>query len=327
MHLVIIILNLAVCTAALVTKTYNPLPSGGSCHFIRNPYGCDPSISGDCLRGRYAPIFTMTYYPVAMPCICIFFALWCLTTIVWHVMTQDRLFRTTQGVARVGSASREEIQLDRVARLLRRETILQVVLYVSTFLLTYGLPFVIAICNVTNYPVPDPIKCTTSAFFPLGGLFNILIYTRPQVVAFRRLHEGEYSWPRALWLVIQAGGENPDTVDSSTSPLLGCCLCGGRWRARGRNKYDVESLPSQLRYPALRSLVGVHRHKDDGQNGLEEDQSSSSLDSSLMNETGQLFRISIPPPSSSRDDGVADLCTSVVTSGHHDGQSATDPSR
>lgn len=267
-HWIIFLLNFSVCVAALATKTYNPLPGAGTCHFVRNPFGCSTSIPGDCLRGRYAPFFVLLYYPAAVPCICISIVLCCLTTIVWHVVNQDRIFRTHEtprgGLGRGNSngpirhCTPEEIQVDRVARLLRRETILQVVLYVSAFFLTYGLPFVITVCNVTNTPVPNSIKCTTSAFFPLGGLFNILIYTRPQVVAFRRLHEGEYSWLRALVLVIKAGGENPDTVESPTSPLL-CFCCCRRLCGRLGTKDDLESLPSQMRYPALRSLVGRYR--------------------------------------------------------------------
>jgi hypothetical protein len=41
--------------------------------------------------------------------------------------------------------------------------------------------------------------------FPLTGLFNILIYTRPQVVAYRRLHR-DTSWPVALWRVLRKPG-------------------------------------------------------------------------------------------------------------------------
>mmetsp|Transcript_16121 Transcript_16121/g.30449 ORF Transcript_16121/g.30449 Transcript_16121/m.30449 type:complete len:465 (-) Transcript_16121:3122-4516(-) len=313
MHPVIFLLNFTVCIAALVTKTYNPLAGGGTCHFVRNPIGCDPSIPGDCLRGKYAPIFTMSYYPIAMPCLCIFFALTFLITIVWHVVTKDRIFRTIERVPAVaGSASIREIQVDRVARLLRRETILQVVLYLSAFLLTYGLPFAIAIFNLMNSAVPDPIKCTTSALFPLSGLFNILIYTRPQVVAFRRLHEGEYSWPRALWRVIKAGGENPDAVESSAAPLFCCCLCGGpRWIRKEGAKYDIESLPSQMRYPALRSLLRFHQCSKDEQDGFEGENKLSSVDSSPIHGCQESQPLSSLPLS--RDD-IPFGSTSAITS-------------
>jgi hypothetical protein len=323
LHLVIILFNLAVCITALITKTYNPLPGGGSCHFARNPFGCDTSIPGQCRRGRYAPFFAVSYYPVAMPCICIFFALWCLITIVWHVVSQDRLFRTSSQAPVVGIASREEIQLDRVARLLKRETMMQVVLYTSAFLVTYGLPFIVAMYNVTNTPVPGPIKCTTSLFFPLGGFYNILIYTRPQVVAFRRLHEGEYSWAKALWLVIKAGGENPDTVESSTSSLWVCCCCrllyGGGLFWRDTKEDDMESLPSRLRYPALRSWIQSH-HKDE-QDELGENPSLAVF--SPSHENGQSRKnISVSICNSSRRDG--DLFGSSVVMSGHDDKSASD---
>jgi hypothetical protein len=52
----------------------------------------------------------------------------------------------------------------------------------------------------------------TSIVYPLGGLFNILVYTRPKVLSHRR-NNPEDSWFRAFILVVRAGGVVPAAVD------------------------------------------------------------------------------------------------------------------
>ncbi len=49
----------------------------------------------------------------------------------------------------------------------------------------------------------------TALLYPLGGFFNILVYTRPNVASFLRKCP-ECSWCEAFWLVLKAGGEVPD---------------------------------------------------------------------------------------------------------------------
>ena len=48
---------------------------------------------------------------------------------------------------------------------------------------------------------------SSTMFYPLGGLFNLLVFTRPSVWILRRRHS--YSWLKAFVLVIKAGGEVP----------------------------------------------------------------------------------------------------------------------
>jgi hypothetical protein len=52
----------------------------------------------------------------------------------------------------------------------------------------------------------------TSIVYPLGGLFNILVYTRPKVLSHRR-NNPEDSWFRAFILIVRAGGVVPAAVD------------------------------------------------------------------------------------------------------------------
>jgi len=58
------------------------------------------------------------------------------------------------------------------------------------------------------------------SIFPLGGVFNILVYCRPKVNAIRR-EKAALSWVKSLWLVIMAGGEIPD---SDSTERFSCCF-------------------------------------------------------------------------------------------------------
>jgi len=59
-------------------------------------------------------------------------------------------------------------------------------------------------------------------FYPLGGLFNILVYTRPQVTSLRRKSQKRrMSRVYALYLVLRAGGEVPDVEEEDASRSAG----------------------------------------------------------------------------------------------------------
>lgn len=56
----------------------------------------------------------------------------------------------------------------------------------------------------------------SACLYPIGGVFNFLVYTRPEVSKLRIRYPDEYSYLQALWLVIKAGGVT--LVISGASP-------------------------------------------------------------------------------------------------------------
>jgi hypothetical protein len=185
-----------------------------------------------------------------------------MLSIVVHVVKRDPFFRLHCGSAKGrGTGEEEETEADRVARLLRREVALQVILYVLAFLLTYGWAVPLSSLSRANKQTALVFTVIIVFFIPLLGLFNILIYTRPQIVAYRRLHR-DVSWPVAFWRVLKAGGENPDsTLLSPTSDQTGCCqgICcifltkyesrnvpSGISRLRKLRQHIIDSPPSEL---------------------------------------------------------------------------------
>jgi hypothetical protein len=64
----------------------------------------------------------------------------------------------------------------------------------------------------------DVFVLLASIFYPLGGLFNILVYTRPKVLSLRRKNP-QYYWFQAFVIVIRAGAVVPMVVvEEENSP-------------------------------------------------------------------------------------------------------------
>ena len=87
----------------------------------------------------------------------------------------------------------------------KKDVLIQSYLYMSVLFFQYGSFF---IPLFTNYflrrKAPDWTHYLIAFFFPLGGFFNILVYTRPKVISFRR-NQPELSWFRAFVMVLKAG--------------------------------------------------------------------------------------------------------------------------
>lgn len=84
--------------------------------------------------------------------------------------------------------------------------------FVVGFGLTYMFGFIHRFFRIfVDNKAPFPIIILARTFYPLQGLFNILIYTYPHVVSCQRNHE-EYSWFRAFWEVVKSGGDSDQTL-------------------------------------------------------------------------------------------------------------------
>jgi len=63
----------------------------------------------------------------------------------------------------------------------KRQTIKQALLYISAFILTYGVPTISAICGGVGWFYDPPLIVTLliSIFYPLQGFWNVCFYIRP----------------------------------------------------------------------------------------------------------------------------------------------------
>ena len=82
------------------------------------------------------------------------------------------------------------------------------------FTCAFVLSFLFSLINrmVEMYgsgPAPFAIMLIARCLFPLQGFFNILAYTYPHVVSYRKNHS-ESNWFQAFWEVIKSGGDSDE---------------------------------------------------------------------------------------------------------------------
>jgi hypothetical protein len=247
-HCFINILMLSICLTGLFTKNINSMPSGGGCYFSRYPLGCGtyPEVVGECTRG----LQTMTFVyitAIGVQSICFLGTIGMMVWLVRDAIATERMHSTifrdperpsqqTSCLAflrccccwcKVAFQEADESDADYILRLYRRETIIQALLYVITFFMTYIVVFSVMVGGILLYIFPSWLGAITAVTFPVMGMFNILIYTRPKVQRLRCSYP-EISWIRSFLLVVKAGGEVPDVANDPHALRISCC-----WHANG----------------------------------------------------------------------------------------------
>mmetsp|Transcript_16196 Transcript_16196/g.30617 ORF Transcript_16196/g.30617 Transcript_16196/m.30617 type:complete len:494 (+) Transcript_16196:57-1538(+) len=139
-------------------------------------------------------------------------------TIASVVDTNDSSNVEGQGNTDSGENIEDAVQDRNVSRLVvqelsllyRREMLTQALSFIGAFLFIYILPFVVGILNIMKVKPGPSFMTVLSGIYPLGGLFNILVHTRPNIAALRRREGYQISWPRAFLRVLLAGGDIPE---------------------------------------------------------------------------------------------------------------------
>ena len=80
--------------------------------------------------------------------------------------------------------------------------------------------FNISILEGVKKPIPFWLKQAARMFNPLQGFFNVFIYCRPHVLAVKRSNP-EYSWLKAMYLVVRSGGDNNSAGQGRRNVPLG----------------------------------------------------------------------------------------------------------
>jgi hypothetical protein len=259
LHKFIIAFNFMICVAALVTKTLNNNPSGKFCSLAAVPTGCrqSPDIYGECDKTIARNTTILSYAMNFVLLGCLVGIITCMVKICCHVMitthtsprkrtmrgsSQDERTTTVSEIVKnndaddeectgheiepaqrtlVGSQTyQDECSENDLVKVYRREFVIQASLYV----LAYIAPIFFFLYSTINLVIVkrrpnDVLVLLASIFYPLGGLFNILVYTRPKVSSLRRMNP-QYSWFQAFVIVIRAGAVVPMVVveEGNNSP-------------------------------------------------------------------------------------------------------------
>jgi hypothetical protein len=182
-HILSLSIPIGVTVWGLFTSALNPLPFlGGWCSFAKYPPLCD-AVAGECSRGLTSLATTVAMlFGVMLPSFIGIAIIMCM--IISHVrgrIAAVTLYRTRQG-------------LDQTVR----QTVIQSLLYISASLLPNAL---LLVNHSFTYLFPTQQKTVrfATAFLiklvvPLQGLFNLIIYVRPQYIALRRKRGGSPSF-------------------------------------------------------------------------------------------------------------------------------------
>jgi hypothetical protein len=213
-----------------VNGYFNPSAEGSLCMMVGKPLQCniDPEIYGDCDRGQnayFASLF-LAVLPVALSFVTIIIN---LARFTFHVYQQEQMFKPTNqeptnggsdGNGRTnGASSAADVDSnirDEDSRIvsgsLAKQSLVQSSLYIASFIICWFGPTITAIMVAFRMPPPAWTFLCVSIFWPLGGFFNILIYTRPKVSRYKESNP-EYSRIYVFLIVVLSGGEVPTEID------------------------------------------------------------------------------------------------------------------
>jgi hypothetical protein len=216
-----------------VNGYFNPSIGGSLCMMIGKPLRCniDPEIYGDCVRGKKASLASL--FLAVLPVILSFAMIIInLARFTFHVYRQEQMFKPTNQeptnggsdgngyIDRTSSAAADaEITIIRdkgrtrrgVPGSLAKQSLVQSSLYIASFIICYFGPIITMIMTALRIPPPAWTVWCVSIFWPLGGFFNILIYTRPKVSRFKESNP-EYSRVYVFLIVVLSGGEVPTEI-------------------------------------------------------------------------------------------------------------------
>ncbi|GFH44562.1 hypothetical protein CTEN210_01036 [Chaetoceros tenuissimus] len=227
LHRVIVLISLVMATTAFFAGSINPQGYGSLCGTSPYPEYCEgqtwegePCKRGDDQITKYLNIYGGVLAGSSLLSISLILA---LTSS--HVYKQERALtipaRAIGDVNRrnPGEAAPENVQgeIDRNIQnrhALTKQALTQSFLYILAFIVVYFPPGIgilrIRFGNATD--LPEWLFWLISLTTPFGGVFNILIYTRPKVLRLKEDYPNA-SFLRVFVVIVLTGGEIPSLAD------------------------------------------------------------------------------------------------------------------
>jgi len=221
------LVGLSISIAALATETINTYSTGTFCSYATFPADCreHPDLHDEC-RGENT-VFAFEMLMLAMFVLFQFCIIRNVSFMLRQILKRDRAFGATRTSSlRVPSTKNSRNSLsgidlkdpdqlpvpvqsvaESLRKTIRRTMMVQSCLYVAAFFVTYFSAWIYIATFMLGLGPGSFLLISSTMFYPLGGLFNLLVFTRPSVWILRRRHS--YSWLKAFVLVIKAGGEVP----------------------------------------------------------------------------------------------------------------------
>lgn len=249
-HRFIFLWHLVVNTALVLSGNFNAKLGGALCFVTEYPARCDmaPEINGQCQRGRHAKLL-LTIFLFVPWCVCLVGIVYCIIRLVQHAFVLSRvslwhgkrsIMQTDDTMTCTGeeshpnsgswssTTSRSDVnreksvvessgdRLVKLSLLYKREMTTQAISFIGVFFFVYLMPNVRYVYYVRKIPFPFELMALYSFCFPLGGLLNILVHTRPHIAELRRRRKRlglQTSWIQAFVRVLLSGGDILDLKD------------------------------------------------------------------------------------------------------------------
>ncbi len=215
-HVLIIVIVASITFMALILDTFHAVPTKTHCKIAATPLGCrvHPDFVGACDAIITIRVDTLTFIIHSLRGVCIVAMIIMMSMIYWHATKQIRAFHRNSFCCRPTVESNPNQHPSRehmsyLSSLYRNEIVIQTSCFVGAFCITYVPDSIIYFVVKTGGRPSSFLKYTYRYLFPLGGLFNILVYCRPKVASLQRDNPDRW-WPHCFWLVLRAGGDIPD---------------------------------------------------------------------------------------------------------------------
>ena len=242
-HLAIIGLNvIPPIILAFTTEALNSGVDGTFCTISASPTGCrqNPEIYGDCDENIVSTKLLLNAHTFhsAVTIFVLLGIVACMGQICFHVMsTKTRIFRganiETQSSAQTSQQDSSnpknsetfDENITNIAaqsasgdceRYFRREIVIQALLYVLAFSVAHAAAWIVTILIITSSErITGGLGLFAACTYPLGGFFNILVYTRPKVV--RMTSSQPLNWFQAFCSIVKNGVAIPIAVKDNIS--------------------------------------------------------------------------------------------------------------
>ncbi len=297
LHAFCLVTSATISIAAFATDNFSPVPTRSFCFVAAYPSFCKtfPEKVGECTRGKENMIF-ITIITYAVPALCVLGVIVSFMMVCSHIIYRQRLMNYS--VLRLSPASansrdatghdrhamfrlmhywqslfderrENELESEYMTRKYLANQITQMCLYVCFFFSTFFLVWIVQAMYFLGYNPSMWMLYLMPLFYPVGGLFNIFIYTRLSVKRLRTRYS-EYSFWKAFWLVLRAGGEMPsennnrlqESVSQEQDKRCYSCIFKCVDFFRDQNAFNgISDLSSSV--PTSSSVMGGHNQRLD----------------------------------------------------------------
>ena len=95
----------------------------------------------------------------------------------------------------------------------QKEVLTQACLFILAMVTSLLFSTITRTCEAFTGELPFWSFLIARILYPMQGLLNILVYTRPHVISVRK-RSPHYSWRKAFWIVVQRGGDHGGLIAS-----------------------------------------------------------------------------------------------------------------